>query len=41
MVGVSEDFFSAMTIHVEHKLRTGSEPGAEGRVLQISLGLVE
>ena len=41
MVGITEDLFRATTVHVEHKLRTGSEPGAEGRVLQIGLGLVE
>ena len=28
VVGVGEDLFSAATVHVEHKLRTGSEPGA-------------
>jgi hypothetical protein len=28
MVGISEDFLSAATVHVENKLRTGSEPGA-------------
>ena len=41
MVGIAEDLFSAATVYVEHKLRAGSEPGAEGRMLQISLGLGE
>lgn len=27
MVGIAEDLLSAATVHVEHKLRTGSEPG--------------
>jgi hypothetical protein len=41
MVGISEDLFSAATVHVEHKLRTGSEPGAEDWVFKVGLGLVE
>ena len=41
IVGVGEDLLSATTVHIKHKLRTGSEPGAEGRMLQIGLGLIE
>lgn len=39
MVGISEDIFRTVTVHVENQLRTGSEPGTEGRVLQISFSL--
>ena len=41
IVGISENLFSASIVHVEHKLRTGSEPGTWGRVLQIGLGLID
>jgi hypothetical protein len=39
MVRISEDLLSATPVHVENQLRTGSEPGTEGRVLQISFSL--
>lgn len=39
MVRISEDLLSAATVHIENQLCTGSEPGTEGRVLQIGLSL--
>ncbi len=41
MVGISEDLFSAATVHVENQLCTFSESLTQDWVLQISFGLVE